>query len=731
MSHKRKYFALSIVLLVGLASVGGLLFTILNSTDVADKLISLKKNDTDTSSQRKEKIAALKEIDQQNLEAIKGAAELAFELGRYIEASRHFAELYQLNPLETDALFKQAQSLYLGGQLADAQIQFNNSALNPYPETAVYRARLLLGEQKITEAETLLFKNLETHPKHAPTKLLLADIHLIKDEFIPAYDLYKSLLDTTQFASLAHFGISQVLLSQGKTDEAIKWQQQAPENLPNLQLDTAIAEFWRNMGYADKSKKLYKVLIAKYGVKTELAVAFAELLAIESDHIEIKKLRDVLNSADSIALAARNYLDAISSYVKKDYSATLQSLRWSEQSFGKRTFFRILELDSAAHEGDLNRFENAVANLDLKTLSDRRKNYLQLILIQHASTLLNRGNAEFSKSITDLASLLQPEDAAIIAIKARSSLLNRDYASAEKYARQLLERDQINTAALEVLTRSYYEMRLYNHALISATQLQKTEPDNAVGHYWEGIIHFRTKNYQQAEKSLQNAFDKGARLKAGAALIDTYLMTENYAAVDKMGQYFTGNNDSKIQALGHAYLAGSQRAQKQPSKAAEHYEIAAGLDNTRPVYLLSALDLNIEIENYSNASSLINRLKKTNADKRIVSFKEAYLQQVSGQNDQAILSYRQILREYPDWSLVMVNLSELLSHDASSLAEALKFAERSTSLTPDWHASWLNLSRIHLIAGNIMKANESAQKAITLKPDHQETKTLIEKIKSS
>ncbi len=728
MPVNRKSLALTISLFIGFASLTGIILMLADSADVIKQSVTLKADaDKTNEKQHRQGLEQLKKIDSQSIHALQELADIDFKNEQFLKAAQQYGELYKLSPLDSNALFMQARSLYLGGEFEPAQKLFLQPALADIADTGAYRARLLMADQKAGEALILLNEHRKRFPDHYASALLQADIYLINKQTETARQAYTALLDKPEFAAAAHFGIAQVLQSEGKSDEVIQWMKKAPQSRPNLQLDTARAELWRNVGVPEESRKLYDTLISHYGPRTELIIANAELVAAIPDKDAVQALKRKINAVNAISLAARHYLDAISSYLNKDYPASLQSLSWAEKALGKRDLFRLIEADSAAFLADSERFDNAIREMRINRLSEKRRMHLKDNLLRHTSNWLNRGNANFSLQLVNVCRKLDAKDPAVDLMLARARLLLNDYAATVRLSRELIKSGLYKDASLELLARALIETNQFTEAETALNELQSITADKPVSYYWAGISAYRQEKFDAAEKHLRKSYLLGSELKSGAALVDVYLQTKNFPAVKELSEHFLKSQDKTIQAIGTAYQAGSEIMQGNNEQAAILYEKAFKLDNTRIVYKLSALDRYIDAKNYIAADRVVHELQKIKPDDQIIDFKQAYLLQITGQNEKAITTYEKLITRYPNWAITLVNLSELLAADEKRIDEAVRLARQASNLAPNWAAAQFNLAKILDKAGQHEEARDYAQKALLLKPDMQEAQSFLQK----
>ena len=101
------------------------------------------------------------------------------------------------------------------------------------------------------------------------------------------------------------------------------------------------------------------------------------------------------------------------------------------------------------------------------------------------------------------------------------------------------------------------------------------------------------------------------------------------------------------------------------------------------------------------------------------------LAQLMGEAETASVLYRGLLADFPDWAVVMVNLSELLGAGEETREEAVQMASRAADLTPRWQVARWNLAQRAMEAGDPDRARQAARQVLEISPDHADARALL------
>jgi tetratricopeptide (TPR) repeat protein len=682
--------------------------------------------DANDSTAEREALEALSEADPQHVESLERLARIARQEGRILDAARQWGKVAALDPTSTEARFEQARNLYAAGDYRQVVEILSLESEETNPDAQALRAMALLGMGRVEEADAIIDRVSGSDPGHAQTRLLSADRLFVDDRLDEAEAAYRELLDVEEVAAGAHFGLVQVLIRRGEQERAVALMRQRPaDDGASYQLLIAHAEFWRQTGHLEDALATYRRLLEHQGPVPEVIVPMGELTASEGDAAELTKLRDKLVGTTASALAARHYLDAMAAYVEKSPEAALQRLAWSERYYGNRDLFRWMELDSAVRLGLGDRAGAAARVLKGLELAPIRLGHAADLVAVHAAQWVDRGDRETAEALAGLAMELQPDHGAARLTLARSALIGGRVQEAAVLARRLLEEGRMRAGALEVLGRASMNDGDMEAAEGHFRALAEALPDAFTGPYWLGVCLFRQGDYADAVTQLRVAYQRNPEPRVSTSLLDALIRAEDWDGAFALAEEQIAQPQPAARAMGWAYKAGVHRSRGELPQSVEAYRKAMEEQPDRIVYALAAADLLIDLGEHDRARQILDKAAQRAPKHRILRFKRAYLAQIRGETDAATRLYRELLMDFPDWAIVMVNLSELLGTAEETRAEAVQLGSRAVELTPGWDVAQWNLARRAMEAGDEDTARRAVRQVVELLPANADAQALL------
>lgn len=671
-------------------------------------------------------LEALSEVDPQHVESLERLARIARQEGRFIDAAKHWGEVATLDPMHAKARFEQARNLYAVGDYRQVIELLSLESGRSNPDAQALLAMALLGTGRLEEADAIIERVSGSDPAHPPIRMLVADRLFLDDRLDEAEAAYRGLLDVEEVAAGAHLGLVQVLIRSGEQERAVElMRRRPPDDQASYQLLTAHAEFWRQTGHLEVALTTYRRLLETQGPLPEVIVPMAELTASKGDAAALSELRDRLVGTTAPALAARHYLDAMASYVEKSPQAALQRLGWSEGHYGNRDLFRWMELDSALRLGLTERAEAAVRVLKGLNLAPLRRGHAADLVAARASRWADQGNSEKAGALARLALELQSDHAPARLALARAALIGGREQEAVTLAGRLLEEGRLRAGALEVLGRTSMEVGDMESAERHFRALSESLPNASTGPYWLGVCLFRQGDYANAVTHLRVAYERNPEPRVSAALLDALIRAEDWDSALALAEEQIAQPEAPTRAIGWAYKAGVHRARGELPRSVEAYRKAMEEQPDRVAYALAAADLLIDLGEHDGARQILSEAAQRAPDHRVLRFKRGYLAQRMGEAETATGLYRGLLADFPDWALVMVNLSELLGAADDTREEAVEMASRAADLTPRWQVAHWNLAQRAMEAGEPDRARQAARQVLEISPEHADARALL------
>jgi tetratricopeptide (TPR) repeat protein len=672
-------------------------------------------------------LEALARDDPHDASAQQELAVLARDEGRWVDAAAHWARVAKLDPTHANAHFEQARNLLAAGDAPGvvAALTADGRAPTAREQVVLARACLMQGERDAARAAADAALRERRHDPAA--RLLIADLAFIDGDDAAAESGYQGLVEDPQTAAAAGLGLAQLAVRRGDEDAAIE-RLTAMQVSPSLQVLSARAGLYRQLGRFDLAEADYRALVDRYGPEPEVVVPLAELRAAADDADGVRALRTALTGTDTVALATRHYLQAIEDYLRGDLDSARDKLGWSADFFAGRDLYRWMQVDIGARLGDMALASTGVESLRRGVVGKTRRLRAAAVLAGQAADAVSTGDVETAEALSALAQELVPGLAAATLVHARAALLRGERERARSLALDLIgnaESGDYGNAALEVLGRAELADGDLDAARSRFDALAEAMPDAAIGPYWQGVTAFRAGDLASGEALLREALARRDDPRVESALVEVLIAAKSWDEAEALARRVIAAPRPRDQARGFALLGGVLRAQGLIADAAAAYGRAAELDPGRTPYALVAADLHMDAGQFEQARALLDAAERRDGHNRFVLFKQALLAQRAGRGDEAVERYRALLRETPDWALPMVNLSELLAAGDATRDEALRLAERAAELTPDWIDAQWSLAQREAEAGADDAALRAARRVLALAPDHAGAAALV------
>ena len=358
-------------------------------------------------------------------------------------------------------------------------------------------------------------------------------------------------------------------------------------------------------------------------------------------------------------------------------------------------------------------------------LAPRRRGHTADLAAAHASRWADQGDAETAGKLAELALELLPDHAAARLALARAALIGGRHQEAAALARRLLEQEQLRAGALEVLGRASMETGDMESAERHFRALAEALPNASTGPCWLGVCLFRQGDYKEAVAHLRVAYERNPEPRVSAALLDALIRAEDWDHALVLADEQIARPEAPARAIGWAYKAGVHRARGELPQSVEAYRKAMEAQPDRTAYSLAAADLLIDLGEHERARGILESSAQRAPDHRVLRFKRGYLAQLMGEAETASVLYRGLLADFPDWAVVMVNLSELLGAGDETREEAVQMASRAADLTPRWQVAQWNLAQRAMEAGDPDRARQAARQVLEISPDHADARALL------
>ena len=724
MSAKRLVFILLIVLTAGTT---GVLVYLMGAERSLPSLLA-EAESLEKGGDVRGAVYLLQEIlteDPHHCEALRRLATLARDQGQFRAAAGYWRILRGLEPLNSSVREKEFVNRLAYGDFRTVIESLEGQGQNVQTRNEnLLLARAFLQSGRSDDAQALLTQALADNPSDETARLLSADIQFANGETELAERLYRDLISTPTVAAAANIGVGNCLLAA--RPHLAKRPFELAENRVKLadelekgsfQAARILANHYRNLGETEKATRIWSSLRKRYPWAPEVIIPLAECLTAEGSISEVTTLIEELPGGVG-GVSLRHYLEAILAHSREEYDTTLQFLGWSREFAGSRPLFQWLELESSIRSGDLARARQAFRKLDetrsLSWSGDRVVSFLE-----ESSYEAWEGNEiALAKSLSKWLLELQPANQVARVNLMRLTLSDGRWNEARSQANDILAVYPNSEAALEVRGRALLALREPEAAEEDFARLISINPGSPLGEYWLGVAFSRRGHFNQSAIHLENAHRRYPEsLKISAALYAVYLETDNATKALSLAEQLTSQSSGLNQSVGHSFRAGIHRINAEPALAIKEYQLAINAAPNRIPYYLAKADIEMESGKYREARVTLGSALRIDSDHLYTRFKIALCEHRSGARETAIQLYRNLLQDYPDWSLVLVNLSGLLCEDPLEKTEAVSLAQRAVDLTPNWAEAHYHLAESLRANSRDEEARSAYEKALSLDKD--------------
>jgi len=241
--------------------------------------------------------------------------EKALNQFNYFESIEYFQLALRYNPHYAESAFGLSKAYYFLQEYEEADIYIDRALnLDRYNTNfKIYKSRILVGLNKLQEAENLAESIIETYPNHLEARYALAEIYLLQSRQSSALGMYESSLSLSPEARKALLALIYLHDSLGNSREAAKYARMAEKAYPSdYSVRKVLFEHNTSLGHYQKALNEVRMMetIDPANDDIVMSYAFLYLLTSNSDKavsVLLKKLPMHLEDNDYRMLLARAY----------------------------------------------------------------------------------------------------------------------------------------------------------------------------------------------------------------------------------------------------------------------------------------------------------------------------------------------------------------------------------------------------------------------------------------
>jgi len=662
--------------------------------------------------------------DTANETAYKALAEIAEKNKRPTWAARYWEIAASLNPLSKGIHEKYINSLIKANRYYTIIEKLKNKEIESLSNLELYAlARANYFKNDIAETKRFLAALLKRTPKDPKAILLNARFLLASGNPEEAKKLFSSLLNCPDkdIKTNALIGIGHADMTLKEVKKAGVYYKKAAKNSPDsMEVLMILADYNLNSGNQKLAESQYQQLHKNLPENIMVTVTLAEIYAKNKKTASIKKLLDSIKTNNQATIAAKYYLHALLAYIANNPEKLKENLNLSK-IFSKRPLYAYLQ------------FQEILASNDVKSIGD----HIKALLAVNDSLTARTDLANQIKTVAteNFKNNKLEEAAALAAIMQK--LLPKEAAVAhltmvcayeqKKWRKAVSEADDFNKLRpntldyLSIKGRSLLYLNEAEEALPLLKKLTVLTPKKPEVWLWTAQAYQLLGNQKEIDrcigKMLQLANNSHSIIDPAVSF---FLSRNNKKTSDKIAEHLLLSKDKTFKAMAWSIKAQTannwQSAVKCLIKA---YELKNDNDT-----LLYITDIYLQHEKYNEAMQYVTKALKAAPDSPKVLFRQALVFQKLKNYDQAVKIYKNLLKQYPKWSLVLINLSDIMAAKGKK-QEALALAQKAQDKSSSWPRAKLCLGLRELDCENYSSALTVFESLIKQEPDNKIVKDAI------
>jgi len=641
--------------------------------------------------------------DNANETAYKALAEIAEKNKKPDWAVRYWEIAASLNPLSKEIQEKYIDSLIKTNRYYTIVERLKNKEIENLSNLELYAlARANYFKNDMAEAEKLLTALLKRTPKDPKAILLHARFFLASEKPREAKKLFTSLLncpDKTVRAN-ALIGLGHTDMALSKVKKAGAYYQKAVKNSPaSMEALMILANYNLDAGNLKKAEAQYKKLHRNLPENIIVTITLAEIYAKNKNSAAINKLLDNIKTSNQTTIAAKYYLRALLAYIA-DKPEKLQENLHLCKTFSDRPLYAYLHFQEVLGSNNVLNINTYVT--DLLKLNDSKAARTDLADRIRKTALKNFKDKKFATAAA-LAAIMEkllPEEPACVHLAMVCAYEQQKWRSAISMA------DKFNRLApdtldyLSIKGRSLLYLNEAEEALPLLKKLTVLTPEKPEVWLWAAQAY----QLLGKQKEIEACIEKMLLLADNShTVIDPavsfFLARNNTGIADKIAARLMLSKDKALRAMAWSIKA---RTTAKPQDAVKYllkaYELKKDNDS-----LLFIADIYLQEKKYNEAMQYVDKVLKVSPGSAKALFRQAVFFQTMKNYPKAVDVYKKLLEQYPKWSLVLVNLSDIMAAQGRK-KEALTLARKARAESGSWPRAKLCLGLRELDCKNYSSA---------------------------
>lgn len=708
-----------------LCAVAALVYFIFIHQSVADYLetakTAMRKGDLKTAEKNFLEVIAR---DTANETAYKALAEIAEKNKRPTWAARYWEIAASLNPLSKEIHEKYINALIKAGRNYAIIERLKNKDIKNLSNLELYAlTRANYFKNDVAETQKLLAALLKRNPKDPKAILLQARFLLTSGNPQEAKKLFTSLLDCkdkeVKTNALIGLGHTDMILKEVKKAGAYykKAVKSSPDSMEVLMI---LANYNLDTGNLKQAEAQYEQLHKNLPENITVTITLAEIYTRNKNTSAINKLLENIKSSNQTAIAAKYYLRALLAYISNKPEKMKENLNLSK-TFSSRPLYAYLQFGEILDSGNVLDISNHVTNLlKMNDSQSVRKDLADQVRRTALKNFKDR-NFEAAASLAAIMEKLLPKEPAYAHLAMVCAFEQQNWKKAVSMADKFNELAPETLDYLSIKGRSLLYQNDAEEALPLLKKLAELTPKKPEVWLWTAQAY----QLLDKQKDIEACLAKMLPLSNNShTIIDPavsfFLSRNNPKAADKIADYLQASKDKVFKAMAWSIKAQTTtKWQEAIQYLLKAYELAKDTDT-----LLYISDIYSQQKKYDEALQYVGRVVKISPDSPKALFRQAVIFQNLKDNEKAVAIYNKLLEQYPKWSLVLVNLSDIMAAEGKK-QEALTLARKAQDEAGSWLRAKICLGLRELDCRNYASALTVFEQLIKQDPENKIARTAL------
>ena len=664
------------------------------------------------------------ERDKANEAAYKALAEIAEKDKRPSWAARYWGIAASLNPLSKEIRGKYIKSLLKANRYYTITEELEGkdiANLSDYELYALTKANFF--KNNITATKRLLAALLKRSPEDPKAILFKARFLLATGNPQEAKKIFTSLVNCPDktIKTNALIGLGHVDIALRKIKKAGVYYKKAVKSSPGaMEALMILADYNLNSDNQKLAEAQYEELHKKLPENIIVTVTLAEIYARNKKAASIKKLLNAVKTTNQVTIAAKYYLRALLAYIANDPEKLKENLGLSK-IFSKRPLYTYLQFQEILASNDVKSIGNHVAallavNNSLKARTDL-VNQIKKVAIEN----FKNNKLEKAAALAAIMKKLLPREAAVTHLAMVCAYEQKKWRKAISEANDFNKLSPNTLDYLSIKGRSLLYINEAEEALPLLKKLTVLTPKKPEVWLWAAQAY----QLLGKQKEIDKCIGKMLQLANNShSIIDPavsfFLSRNNKKTSNKIADHLLLSKDKTFMAM--AWSIKAQTAQDWQS-AVKCLIKAYNFKKDNDILLYIA-DIYLQYKKYNEAMQYVTKALKDSPDSPKVLFRQALIFQGLKNYDQAVKIYKNLLKQYPKWSLVLVNLSDIMAIKGKK-QEALAFARKAQDKSSSWPRARLCLGLRELDCEHYSSALTIFESLIKQEPNNKIIKKAV------